>query len=59
MLSLKPQVMINFFAFKNGDLLTGPDFVEPANGEPGGGTEYYTDFPVPVSSRAPAIIPLF
>ncbi len=54
----QPQVGINLWLYKDADNLTGPNVVERANGEPGGGEEYYTDFPVPVSSREPAIFPL-
>ena len=58
-LRLKPQVLINFFVFKNQDNLIGPNPVEPANFELGGGVEYSSDFPIPVSTRSPVVLPLF
>ncbi len=54
----QPQVAINLWLYKNADNLIGPNEVKRANGEPGGGEEYYTDFPVPVSTREPVIFPL-
>jgi hypothetical protein len=63
-LGREPQVLINFFVYKNRDNLIGPNEVAgapDANGvwQPGGGTEYYSDFPIPVATREPIVLPLF
>jgi len=58
-LSKLPDLGINLFVFKYGDGLDGPTEVLPANGEPGGGTEYSTYLAIPFLTRAPIIFPLF
>jgi len=57
-LRTKPQVGINLWLYKNSDALIGPNVVVGNYGEPGGGQEYYTDLPVPISTRDPVIFPL-
>ena len=54
-----PDVLINLNLFLGRDNLLGPQTVAPANGELGGGLEYYTNQPVPLWTRFPGILPLF
>jgi RHS repeat-associated protein len=58
-LSKYPDVFINLNLFRYRDNLIGPEVVGPANGELGGGQEYYTYQSIPLWTRFPAILPVF
>ena len=54
----KPELYINLLLFIRGDRITTSPRVFPANGEPGGGTEMWTDKRILIWGRAPMIVPL-